>query len=115
MVDRPTSAVGVFHWVFHIAGGQESDRSGGDRHVSVEHVLEQCHPRIFPWSSRREVQRQLAGGVGDPCGNRNYFVTYGAGGRFHQRRVTGQSRCGAGEIERHHRADEPGSVRAKMR
>lgn len=86
MVDQPTLAVGVFHWGFRIVGGQMSDQSGGDRHIPTDHALEQRHPRFLPRPASREMQRQLAGGVGDPCGNRNYLVSDGAGGRFNSDR-----------------------------
>lgn len=114
MVDQPTSAVGVFHWGFRIVGGQVSDQSCGDRNILTEHALEQRHPRFLPRPASREMQGQLAGGVGDPCGNRNHLVSDGAGVRFQQSQVTGQCRCSTGEIECRDSADAPCSVGARM-
>src|SRR3954466_3246098 len=51
-----------------------------------------------------------AGGGGDPGGNGHELAPEGRGGRLRQRRRPGQGRCGAGEVEGHAGADQPGGV-----
>ena len=93
MVDRPTSAVGVFDWAFHIVGEQESDCQAVigifRRNMLSNNVVHgSSHGQPI------EMKRHFSGGVGDPCGHRNHLVSDGARGCFHQCRVTGQCRCG---------------------
>src|SRR4051794_41536181 len=51
-----------------------------------------------------------AGGGADPGGRVDQFAADGGGGRLGQRRAGGERGRGAGEVEGHHGADQPGGV-----
>jgi hypothetical protein len=74
---------------------------------------EQGGPAVLPGPALRQVQGQASGGGRDARRDGDQRAADGGAGRFAEP-ATGEGTGRSREVERHHRADQPGAVRAEL-
>ena len=103
---------GGLHVVFQsVLGGTGWMGSGGEW-WSVPGAVGQLRPGGFPRPVDRQVQHHPTSGAGEPGGDVDELSSDGAGGGFGVKR-RGEHAAGAGEVERHRRANQPGTIGPK--